>query len=89
MDNTFYISDEDDSRIEGIMNFGKIKTHNMTDKIKKTRTPKNAESITKGALSLNLKERVELLELLKESIQAEVDGLKAMAKQAEEIANGN
>jgi hypothetical protein len=61
----------------------------MTDKIKKTRTPKNAESITKGALSLNLKERVELLELLKESIQAEVDGLKAMAKQAEEIANGN
>ena len=62
---------------------------NNMEKVKQTKTPRNAESITKGALSLSLKDRVELLGLLKDSINAEVEGLKSLAKQAEEIANGN
>jgi len=33
-----------------------------TTEIKKTRTPKNAESITKGALALPLQERVDQAE---------------------------
>ena len=60
----------------------------MTTETKKTRTPKNAESITKGALALPLQERVDLVETLQQSIQAEVDGLKAAAAQAEKIAGG-
>ena len=60
----------------------------MTTETKKTRTPKNAESITKGALALPLQERVDLMEALGTSIQAEVDGLKAAAAQAEKIAGG-
>jgi hypothetical protein len=57
-----------------------------TTEIKKTRTPKNAESITKGALALPLQERVDLVEALRTSIDLEVEGLKAAADQAEKIA---
>lgn len=60
----------------------------MTDKPKKTRTPKNAESITKGALALPLQERVDLVHKLKDSIQAEVETINEAAKQASTIANG-
>lgn len=60
----------------------------MTDKPKKTRTPKNAESITKGALALPLQERVDLVHKLKDSIQAEVETITDAAKQAATIANG-
>ena len=60
----------------------------MTTETKKTRTPKNADSITKGALALPLQGRVDLVESLQQSIQAEVDGLKAAAAQAEKIAGG-
>lgn len=61
----------------------------MTDKIKKTRTPKNAESITKGALSLSLAEKVELVKTLKLSISKEVDAINEAAKEASAIANGS
>lgn len=60
----------------------------MTDKPRKTRTPKNAESITKGALALSLKDRCQLVESLKESIKAEVETLTEAAKQAAQTANG-
>ena len=59
----------------------------MTTEIKKTRTTKNAESITKGALALPLQERVDLVTALEDSIQAEVDALKDAAAKAEAIAN--
>lgn len=65
-----------------------LNKNNMTDKPKKTRTPKNAESITKGALLLSLKDRVELVHKLKESISAEVETINEAAKQASTIANG-
>lgn len=57
-------------------------------KERKTRTPKNIESITKGALALSLKDRVELVQNLKESIRAEVETINEAAKQASTIANG-
>jgi len=63
----------------------------MTDqltKVKKTRTPKNEEGIFKAALGLSLKKKVDLVSELQAAITMEVDGLKAAAKQAEEIANG-
>ena len=60
----------------------------MNDKIKKTRTPKSADSITNGALKLPLKERCQLVETLKESIKAEVETLAEAAKQAAQTANG-
>ena len=59
----------------------------MTD-IKKTRTPKQPGSILKGALSLSLKDRVDLVKELQSSITAEVETLQAAAKQAAQIANG-
>lgn len=70
-----------------IINFKPI---NMTDELKpkKTRTPKNVENITNGALSLPLNERVALVNKLKESIQAEVETINEAAKQASAIANG-
>jgi len=61
----------------------------MSEVIKKTRTPKNAESITKGALALPLKERVDLRHVLDDSITEEVQTIKEAAAQAEKIANGN
>jgi len=60
----------------------------MTTETKKTRTPKNAESITKGALALSLKDRVNLVKYLQDSIQAEVEMLKGAADAAAQIAGG-
>jgi len=63
----------------------------MTDtltKVKKTRTPRNNESVVKGALALPLQERVDLKKQLEDSITAEVETIKAAAAQAEKIANG-
>jgi len=61
----------------------------MTEAIKKTRTPKNADSITKGALALPLQERVDLWRTLQDSIMAEVETIRAAYEHAEKIANGN
>lgn len=60
----------------------------MTDKIKKTRTPKNAESILKGASKLPLREKVDLIKALQEQVHIEVDQLKQEAAAADTIANG-
>jgi hypothetical protein len=57
-------------------------------KVKKTRTPRNNESIFKGALSLPLQERVDLKWQLDKSIAEEVETIKEAAKKAESIANG-
>lgn len=59
----------------------------MSEEIKKTRTPKNADSITKGALALPLQERVDLVKTLEDSIQTEVAMLKEAAAKADAIAN--
>jgi len=61
----------------------------VATKTRKTRTPKNAENITKGALKLTLKERVDLCHTLEESIKSEVETMQQAAKEAELIANGN
>ena len=59
----------------------------MTEiKTRKPRTPRNTESVTKGALALPLQERVDLVEALRTSIDLEVEGLKTAADQAEKIA---
>ena len=55
-------------------------------KTRKPRTPRNTESVTKGALALPLQERVALRNKLSESIIAEVETLKAAATQAEKFA---
>lgn len=55
----------------------------MTDK--KPRTPKNAEAILKGALSLPLAERVEIKNKLNDSIAKEVKDLQDAAAEAEEL----
>ena len=54
---------------------------------KKPRTPRNSDSITKGALSLQLQERVELKKQLEASIQAEVAYLQEKAEEAKNIAS--
>ncbi len=59
----------------------------MTDTVKKTRTPRTADSITKGALSLPLAERVALVKELQASIKTEVDNAKKAAEDAAAIAN--
>lgn len=56
---------------------------------KKTRTPRTAESIIKGALALPLEERVKLLKELKDSINAEVAEKEKAAAYAKQIANGS
>ena len=62
----------------------------MTEvKTRKARTPRNTESVTKGALALPLQERVDLVTKLNESIKAEVETIKAAAVHAENIANGS
>ena len=63
----------------------------MTTEIKtrKPRTPRNTESVTKGALALPLQERVDLVTALNESIKSEVETIKAAAAHAEKIANGS
>ena len=59
----------------------------MTEvKTRKPRTPRNTESVTKGALALPLQERVALRNKISESIIAEVETLKAEATQAEKFA---
>jgi len=61
----------------------------MTEvKTRKPRTPRNTESVTKGALALPLQERVDLVGKLEDSIQQEVDTLKEAASKAEKIMNG-
>jgi hypothetical protein len=63
----------------------------MTDtltKVKKTRTPRNEESIFKAALGLELAKRVKLKNELENSITDEVAMMKTAAAQAEQIANG-
>lgn len=52
----------------------------------KTRTPRNAEQITKGALALDLTERVELCKALKHSINMEVSALNTQAENAKKAA---
>ena len=49
------------------------------------RTVRSSEVVTKSALALPLAARVELMKTLEASVQAEVDGLKAAAAQAEQI----
>lgn len=62
----------------------------MTEiKTRKPRTPRNTESVTKGALALPLQERVDLVTALNESIKSEVETIKAAAAHAEKIANGS
>jgi len=58
-------------------------------KTRKPRTPRNTESVTKGALALPLQERVDLVTALNESIKSEVETIKAAAAHAEKIANGS
>lgn len=51
------------------------------------RVPRDSESITKGALSLPLQERVDLVKELQASIATEVSELKASADRAASIAS--
>lgn len=51
----------------------------------KTRTPRNLESITKGALALDLQDRAKLRDLLIESVSMEVSALKQQAENAEKL----
>lgn len=53
---------------------------------KKTRTPRNYDSILSGALSLTLAERVSLKKAITESITKEVADLDAAAEEAKKIA---
>ena len=57
-------------------------------KERKTRTPRNYDSILKGAMSLKLNEKVALVKALKESINAEVDNAAKIAEQAKATVNG-
>lgn len=57
----------------------------MTE-VKKTKTPRSLEAITKGALALPLSDRVKLKNLLAESVDQEVKDLKEKAANAEQIA---
>ena len=59
----------------------------MTDK--KTRTPKNAESITQGAMKLSLENKVALRNLLNDWIDSEVELRRQEYERAEKIAGGN
>lgn len=55
---------------------------------KTTRVPRNYESIEKGALELELKDRVALKNKLAESIDKELADMKEKLQQAESIVNG-
>lgn len=65
---------------------------NMEDVIKKLekqqRTPRNYESIEKGALALELKERVELRNKLTVSIDQEVKEMEEKLNTAKGLVNG-
>lgn len=56
---------------------------------RKPKTPRNAESISKGALAMPLEDRVKLVKDLKESISTEVTDLEKKASLAKSIANGS
>jgi len=63
----------------------------MTDtltKVKKTRTPRSSEQVFKGALALDLSDRVKLRDELNASIKEEVESLKSKAELAASLANG-
>ena len=60
----------------------------VATKVKKTRTPRNEESIKDGVMKLSLQAKVSLRDALNESIEEEVKTLQEAAKQAERIANG-
>ena len=54
----------------------------MTDtKEKVKRTPKNEDSIFKGALGMKLRKRVELRDALNDSIDQELEETKAIVEQ--------
>lgn len=55
---------------------------------KQSRVPRNSESIEKGALALDLKERVDLRNKLTVSIDNELKEMKLKVAEAEEIVNG-
>lgn len=54
---------------------------------KKTRTPRSADAITAGALSLPLQERVDMISALQTSVDKEVADLQAQAATAAKIAS--
>ncbi len=61
----------------------------MTEvKEKKTRTPKNANSIMQGAIKMSLADKVKLRDHLNDWIESEVELKKQEFEQAEKIANG-
>jgi len=60
----------------------------MSEKIKQTKVPRNAEAIIKGALRLSLTERVGLKKELELSIVNEVKEIQERAAEAVKIANG-
>jgi len=64
-------------------------TEVATKKERAKRTPRSSEQVLKGALALELSERVQLRDRLNESITQEVETIKAAAAQAEKIANGS
>lgn len=53
--------------------------------VKKTKTPRNYDSILKGALALELEDRVNLKRELIKSIETEVKDLKQKAELAENL----
>lgn len=55
---------------------------------KQPRIPRNYESIEKGALELELKDRVALRSKLTESIDKELADMKEKLQRAESIVNG-
>lgn len=55
---------------------------------KQSRVPRNGEAIEKGALALDLKERVDLRNKLTVSIDDELKAMKEKLKEAEGIVNG-
>jgi nitrogen-specific signal transduction histidine kinase len=66
-----------------------FKTKTMTEvKEKKTRTPKNAESITKGAANLSLEDKIKLRDYLTEIIAKENDAIQTMAERFNILVNG-
>ena len=65
----------------------------MTDQVKEVkqrakRTPRSSEQVFKGALALDLADRVELRKQLDASIKEEVESLKTKAELAASLANG-
>ena len=57
-----------------------------TKNVKHTKTPRQYDSILKGALSLDLSERVALKKAIHTSIEEEVKQAKVRAEEAEKIA---